>query len=240
MGCESISSVELLKNGTMPWDRVWALTHSKTKFSSKKNSWLPTSSFLRGTIAPLFMAISIELDEINKILKLTHPNLPDLLVDLDNLEVNDDLISWVKPICPENAPNPASLYRVPRRGLTDTAYCSVSVLSTSSLELLSSKVGLDLDPRRFRGNFWFDGVEAFQELDWIGKELKVGSAQLKVVEPIERCNITKTSPINGERDAETLDALFSNFGHKNFGVYCQVIKSGNVSLGDKVTLFANP
>ncbi len=236
MGCELVSRVNLTRNETMPWDRIWALTHEKTKFRSKNLEWLPTSCFIRGAVAPLFNAISITLDEVDGLIKLTHPNLPNLVVSIKGLEKNQKLISWVKQICPSNLPNPTALYSLPERGLTDTDYCSISVLSVSSLDFLSSKLGLTLDPRRFRGNFWISGAEPFEELDWIGKELYLGSSQLKVIEPIERCNTTRTNPLTGEKDADTLGALESNFGHRNFGVYCQVIKNGAVSVGDSIGL----
>ena len=62
----------------------------------------------------------------------------------------------------------------------------------------------------------------------------MGGAELEVVEPIKRCNATKTNERTGVRDADTLSALDKNFGHKNFGVYCKVVSSGLTSVGDLV------
>jgi len=93
-------------------------------------------------------------------------------------------------------------------------------------------MGMSLDPRRFRGNIWLDGLSPWQEFDWVGREIAVGGARLKVVERVERCNATKSNPETGIRDAETLGALQSHFGHKDFGVYCQVVSGGPVAEGD--------
>ncbi|EEB84657.1 mosc domain containing protein [Roseobacter sp. GAI101] len=51
-------------------------------------------------------------------------------------------------------------------------------------------------------------------------------------EPIERCQVTNTNPITGLRDTATLDILSSQFGHRNFGVYAEVITTGDIALGD--------
>ena len=121
--------------------------------------------------------------------------------------------------------------------MTDTDYPSISVNSTSSLSDLSKRMGISLHPRRFRGNIWIDGLEPWIELDWIGKTIDVGGAKLEIVEAIKRCNATKTNEKTGIRDADTLSALQENFGHKDFGVYCKVVSSGSITVGDTVSGF---
>jgi hypothetical protein len=121
--------------------------------------------------------------------------------------------------------------------MTDTDYPSISVNSTSSLSDLSKRMNVNLHPRRFRGNIWIDGLKPWAELDWIGKTINVGGAKLEIVEPIKRCNATKTNEKTGVRDADTLSALQENFGHKDFGVYCKVVSSGSITVGDNVSGF---
>ena len=66
----------------------------------------------------------------------------------------------------------------------------------------------------------------------MGKILKIGEVKFEVIEPIERCNATKTNPISGQRDVDTLEILRDSFQHQNFGVYCKVLSKGKVKLGD--------
>ena len=234
MGSELINSVELIPGRTMPWDRVWALAHNKTRFPERGNHWLPCSSFLRGAISPTLMAITAKFDEHKGTLQLKHPAIgsvsfmPDLERDLQKF------LDWIKPLCPENGPSPASLYKVDDRGSTDTEYPSISLLSLDSLGDLSNKLGLLLDPRRFRGNIWLKGGEPFEEFNWIGQEINLGNVRVRVVEAIERCNATKANPLTGKKDVDTLSALKVNYGHNDFGVYCEVIKAGTLSCGDQV------
>ncbi len=61
----------------------------------------------------------------------------------------------------------------------------------------------------------------------------------EVIEPIERCNATKTNPQNGIRDVDTLQILRDNFQHQNFGVYCKVLSDGEIELGDRVKVNSN-
>ena len=94
----------------------------------------------------------------------------------------------------------------------------------------------EISPLRWRGNIHLEGLDAWAEFDWVGKTIGIGSAEMEVREPIERCLATTANPETGKRDADTLGALNSNWGHQNFGVYAMVTKSGEIALGDAVTL----
>ena len=43
---------------------------------------------------------------------------------------------------------------------------------------------------------------------------------------------TATSTRTGERDADTLGALEQGWGHTQFGVYAEVVKTGDLTQGD--------
>jgi uncharacterized protein YcbX len=118
--------------------------------------------------------------------------------------------------------------------MTDSDFPSVAILGLASLRALGQVMALDLDPRRFRGNLWVDGLAPWEEFDWVGREIRVGSAVLKVVEPIGRCAATEASPATGRRDAPVVKALRAATGETCFGVYAKVVSGGDVALGDAV------
>ncbi|MCE8472093.1 MOSC domain-containing protein, partial [Rhodovulum sulfidophilum] len=124
------------------------------------------------------------------------------------------------------------IVRAPGRGMTDSAFPSVSLLGLASLEALSGQLGQALSPLRFRGNFWIEGLAPFAEFDWVGRKIRLGRAVIEVRERITRCMATAANPETGERDADTLGALQAGWGHKQFGVYAEVIEGGRVALGD--------
>jgi uncharacterized protein YcbX len=236
IGAERIKKVRLSKGKTLPWDRVWALTYSNSRFDVKHPKWSPCQSFLRGSVAPRFAAVTAKMNEGTGFITLMHPDLEKLEFNLDNPNDRIQFIEWVLPICPENSPAPAQLCKVPDRGMTDTDYPSISLNSTSSLRELSAYMGVPLHPRRFRGNIWIDGLEPWHEEKLIGKKIKIGSVVLCIIEPIKRCNATKNNEKSGVRDLDTLNALQERYGHKNFGVYCTVSSSGNITEKDTVQL----
>jgi uncharacterized protein YcbX len=232
IGAERIGRADLTKGRTMPNDRVWALTHEKTRFDFDAPEWVSCRSFLRGSIAPLFAAVRARIDGATGRLSLSHPRLPSLTIDPEDADDRARFRDWVAPICPEGVPGPLALARVPGRGMTDSNYPSVSIKSLASLRALSEHIGVALDPRRFRGNIWLDGLAPWEEFDWVGHEITVGGTRMKVVERVVRCNATKNNPETGIRDADTLGALETHYGHKEFGVYCEVIEGGPVAEGD--------
>ncbi|MFM7444084.1 MAG: MOSC domain-containing protein, partial [Tabrizicola sp.] len=144
------------------------------------------------------------------------------------------LIDWLRPLWPENRPEPARVIRVPGQPLTDQDQPLISLNSVSSLADLSERMDQPLSHHRFRGNIWFAGLAPWAELDLIGHEISIGTARLRVEEPIGRCRATGANPETGLQDADTMGALEQHFGHTDFGVFARVISGGKVALGDEV------
>jgi uncharacterized protein YcbX len=120
--------------------------------------------------------------------------------------------------------------------MSDAPFASISVLNLASLRALGQKLGQQLDPRRFRGNLWLDGLAPWEEFDLVGKTLSIGTARLEIVERITRCRATEANPDTGARDANTLRALEDGWGHQDFGVYAMVRTGGPIAIGDTVTV----
>tara|TARA_Y100001968_G_C19362585_1_gene720645 strand:+ start:232 stop:996 length:765 start_codon:yes stop_codon:yes gene_type:complete len=232
LGSEAVKKTTLQKNKTIVGDRIWALTYENSRFDIKRPTWYPCQVFLRCSIAPLFAAVGTQRDDSDDTITFTHPKLKSIRLNLEDATHRKQFVEWVAPICPENAPKPSALCRVPDRGMTDTDYPSVSLNSLSSLRDLSKRVNSELNPKRFRGNIWIEGLEPWSELSLIGQEVRIGQVRLKVIEPIVRCNTTKTNEITGVRDVDTLSTLEKSFGHKNFGVYCKVLCNGDIGIDD--------
>ncbi len=109
-------------------------------------------------------------------------------------------------------------------GMTDTDFPSLSLLNTASNDALSSVMGQPLSMARWRGNIHIDGLAPWAEQGWIGQRLRIGTVEFDVREEIRRCLATTANPETGKRDADTLGALNTTFGHQNFGVYAVVTR----------------
>ncbi len=229
-GAEALEEVTLSAGECLPWDRTWAIAHEAAKADGSE--WVPCANFSRGAKAPSLMAVSAQLDTVREEITLSHPDQPTLTVKPD--EDPDALIAWSRPLIPADRASSARVVRVPGRGMTDTPFPSISVLSLTSLKILSQKLGQTLDPRRFRGNFWIEGLAPWEEFEWIGKTLHIGETKLNVAERITRCLATSANPETGHRDADTLGALEEGWDHRDFGIYAEVVTGGTVRLGDPV------
>ena len=120
----------------------------------------------------------------------------------------------------------------PGHRFSDVAMKVVSIIGLSSLHALEAEAGMALDPLRFRANFYFSGGRPWAEFDWIGQEIQIGQARLKVVKRIVRCAATEVNPETGKRDADPPRDLRRHFGHADLGVYAEVLEGGQVALGD--------
>ena len=92
-----------------------------------------------------------------------------------------------------------------------------------------------MDPLRFRANLTVTGAERWEERDWIGYDLAIGEARLRVEEPIERCAATNVDPNTATRDMNIPMVLERGFGHVEFGVYARVTTPGTIRPGDAIT-----
>jgi uncharacterized protein YcbX len=233
-GREALADVLLETGRTMPWDRHWAVTHDRSKFSLDDPSWVMCRNFMTATRTPGLAGIWAELDSDQGRLRLRHTDLGEITFCPDSAKDVARFLDWVAPLCPAEKSRPIGIVAAPDRGMTDTDYPSVSLMTRASHDAVEAHIGHAVDPARWRGNIWVDGVDAWEEFDWIGKDIQVGAATLRVREPIERCMLTAANPITGLRDIDMLSALRNGWGHQNFGIYATVINGGKVQLNDKV------
>jgi hypothetical protein len=233
-GREAMDQVALSAGQTIPFDRAWAVIHDASKFDTTTPKWVSYANFMIGTGTPALAGIWAQMDEVTGCITLTHQTLGDIGFDPDDPEDAARFIDWVRPLCPPDKRQPIGIAKVPARGMTDTDYPSVSIMTMASHRAVEDQIGHPLETVRWRGNIWLEGTKAWQETEWLGKSLRIGDAILELVEPIKRCKHTMANPQTGMRDADTLAALRDGWGHQNFGVYAKVIQSGRIALNDKV------
>ena len=229
-GREALDRVALTQGRTMPWDRTWAVAHSRSKTDG--SNWAPCANFSRGSQAPALQAINACLDEAERQITLSHPDRPSITFRPDDNSA--EFLDWVRPLMPIDRAASARIVSVPNRGMTDTDYPSISLLNTASNRAVAQHLRQDLSIRRWRGNFCLDGLEPWEEFEWIGQRMRIGSAILMVRERIGRCMATAANPDTGYRDADTLGALKAGWGHTEFGVYAEVLSPGDIALVNKI------
>lgn len=133
---------------------------------------------------------------------------------------------------------------VDRSGIDRGRRGAVSLVSQASLAALAGRAGAgDVDSRRFRMLVVVGGLgEPHEEDTWVGEDLRVGEARVRVRGHVGRCNITHRHPETGDADLQTLDLLRQYRAGAGtteplaFGVFGEVREPGRVAVGDAVAL----
>jgi uncharacterized protein YcbX len=113
----------------------------------------------------------------------------------------------------------------------------VTLMSGASLAALAPALdGAVPDARRFRMTIAIDGVGAWEEHGWAGREIEAGEAVLRGIDPVPRCVVTTRDPDDGRTDLPVLAALARLRGKRDvtFGLWCAVVRPGRVRVGDAV------
>lgn len=234
LGEEDIPRVALDAGAPLPFDRHWAVAHSKCGFEEWNPSWRHCRELLRVALIPELALARVAYDEASSLLTLSHPDLGE--VAADPAKAPEAILDWVRPLADRYVEGPYRLISAAPQAMTDFEHTHVSIASESSLRALSDMAGAHLHFRRFRMNLWVEGAAPWEEFDWVGREIRVGAARLKVIERDKRCAATHANPDTGRRDLEITRLLHQRFGHMDFGLYAQVVEGGEVAVGDEVAL----
>jgi uncharacterized protein len=227
-GREEMGHVDLTAGACLPFDRHWAVAHEAARLTG---AWVPCANFTRGAKALTLMAITSTLDAETRTVTLHHPEAGRLTFQPDDPAEWPRFLDWVGPMSPVGRAQPAQIVSV-GRGMTDSEFPSVAILSMTTLRDMSARMGQNLSIHRWRGNLWLEGVPLRAEEDWPGRVMRIGGAVLRVEERITRCRATTADPETGLAAGDTLAALQAAYGHQDFGVYATVLEGGPVAVDD--------
>jgi uncharacterized protein len=116
----------------------------------------------------------------------------------------------------------------------------VSLVSLASVEELRRHEGREesVDAARFRMLIELAGCRPHEEDEWLGCDVAIGEAIVRVADHDARCVITTRNPRSGEVDFPTLKVIAGYRGRAdgalNFGMYADVVRPGVVRVADRV------
>ena len=163
--------------------------------------------------------ISISVDDLDERTKLS-----EKLIELES--------SLIKPI---------SLLKNNKFPFYDTSssnnvFNSISLININSIRDFEKKINEHVELQRFRGNFYVDGIQAWEERNWIGKTIKINNISFMVEKNIPRCVAINLKPKTEDNTLNLLQSLKKTYNHFDMGVYLKALDSGKVEVGNKLEI----
>lgn len=232
---QTLAAAELAAGGTLPHDRRFAIVHGASQCDPTAPSWQPKRQFLQRMTDERLALLGIDYDDATEALTLKRDG-KQVARGLLSMPIGQELINQFLNAFMKDPRGALKIVSAPGIAFTDKPEKLVSLINLASVKDIERVTRAPVDPRRFRGNLILDGLPAWVEFDWIGRELAVGSVRLKVVDRITRCAATNVNPATGDRDLNIPKALVTGFGHADCGIYAEVIGGGRIAQGDALTV----
>jgi hypothetical protein len=233
---EALEAAEVEQGGCIPWDRAFALAQGDSGFDPGHPAWLQKQNFMclmmNARIASLFSFF----DPRSGMLAIRAPDGSSVVENALTPEGRDRIGAFLAGYLGSEARSAPSFHHVPGHSFCDQRHKVVSLINLASLRDYEGKVGARRHRRRFRANIWFSGASAWSERDWVGQQIQMGGAVLRVTKGITRCPATQVNPETANRDADPVEELRGLYGHVELGIHAQVIEGGKFAVGDAIEL----
>lgn len=123
-------------------------------------------------------------------------------------------------------------------GIFDEA--SVSLIAMGTMHSIERELGRALDIRRFRPNIVLETrfPQPFEEDLWVGKVLEFGQGEgpiIRVTMRDKRCVMINLDPDTAASDPDVMKTVV-RLNDNHAGVYGEVVRSGELKVGQLVTL----
>ena len=242
---QSIKSCIIKKNLGMLNDRVFAFSRSvdyeKAKLIEKNPNERKLNYFLTLKNSPILNKYNFIYDNDKLTLTIHNKELVSILAN--NPEqvslLSDKLIelesSLIKPIFLLNN-NDFPFYDTSN---SNKVLNSMSLINLNSIADFEKKINQKIEFQRFRGNFFVDGIQAWEERNWINKIIKINNISFKVKKNIPRCVAINLKPKTDDNSLNLLQSLKKTYNHFDMGIYLTALEDGKINVGDKVIFDAN-
>jgi uncharacterized protein YcbX len=231
---EALETTELTERETIPWDRAFALAQGDSGFDPAAPQWLMKDNFMCLKRNAAIALLRSHFDPRSGQLAIRAPDGSGIAANALTEAGRARIGAWLTAYLGPEARGEPRFHHIPGHVFADQRNKVVSLISLASLRDYEAKVGARRHRRRFRANVWFSGAAPWAENEWIGRQLQLGGAILRVVKRIARCPATEVNPETGERDADPVRELRTQYGHIDLGVHAEVIAGGTLSVGDGI------
>jgi GntR family transcriptional regulator/MocR family aminotransferase len=238
LSAQPVSSIDLIEGKPFPNDRQFALARPGVPLQADNPKWAKKGLFVMLMLEEALAKVQTHLDPSTLRFDILSGNQTLLSVNLDGAEGRTAVEAFFRDLVP-TLPAAPTLIRSHEGHFMDKPDNVISLINLATVRSLEKQWGTEIDPLRFRANLYVDTGRPWEEFDWIGADIQIGSSTLQVDRRNGRCGATNVNPSSGIRDMDIPRSLRANFGHKDLGVYVTVSKGGTIAINDKVTLPSN-
>ena len=237
LSLSSVQKLEILDNIGIKFDRNFAFTRD---LDDDKINYILNNPLKRQIINFLSLKHFPELNEYNF----------DFEKDILNLKKNNNIIlqtninvqSDVETLCDKILLLIPKLKRIKlikdsKNPFFDTMPSNtISLINLNSIKDFEKKISKNVELERFRANIYINGLDAWEERNWINKTLEINNIKFKVIKEIPRCSATNIKPNSSKYNLSVPLLLKQFYNHINLGIYILPLNNGNIKLNDEILI----
>ena len=236
---QSIESSSIKKNLGMPNDRIFAfsrgLDNKQSKLIENNPNERKLNNFLTLKNSPVLNKYNFFYK--NEKLTLTYQEKELVTISPDNEEERLLLTNKLTEL-ETSLIKPITLLKNKDFPFYDTSHSnkifnSMSLINLKSVDDFESKINQKVEFERFRANFYVEGIDAWEERNWIGKIIKINNVSFKVEKNIPRCVAINLKP-KTDTTINLLHYLKDQYNHFDMGIYLTALDDADINDGDKV------
>ena len=236
---QNIKSCNIKKGLGMENDRIFAFSRGmdleKSKIIEKNPSERKLNNFLTLKNSPVLNKYNFIYNS-NK-LTLTRLDKELITISPNNIEERTLLSNKLLEI-EKSLMKPINLLQNTEFPFFDTSHSnkifnSMSLINLRSINDFERKINQKVEFERFRANFYVEGIDAWEERNWINKIIKINNVSFKVENNIPRCVAINLKP-KTDTKINLLKSLKDQYNHFDMGIYLTALDDGEINVGDKV------
>lgn len=234
---EALESVEVEAGGCLPWDRAFALAQGDAPFDPASPAFVPKQNFMCLMANARCAELQSAFDAATGTMVIRGPT-GSVAADALTEEGRREIGIWLTRFLGAEARGRPVFHHVAGHTFADQRGPVVSLINLGSLAAFEVAQGAARDLMRFRANVYFSGASPWAEFDWLGREVQLGTARLRIAARTRRCPATQVNPATAHRDADPPKELRALYGHMDLGVHAVVTEGGRIALGDALEVLA--
>ena len=235
---ERLDSVDLAPGEGFPHDRIFAVENGPSGFDPDAPAFVSKQKFTVLAAIAAVARVRTLYDEASGRLDASATGRESFAACLRDDVGRAAFAAWLTPVLGEDVRGDLRVVSAPRHHFTDHPSGQVSIINLASVRDLGARLGVELDPTRFRGNLYVEGWPPWIENGWAERRIALGPAAARVFKPIVRCAAVDVDPTTATRDLEIPRALFDNYGHMFCGIYVHITAPGRIAAGDAIKVLS--